>query len=280
MAGLYSKSIVIPNITYLTVDGIDLKLDAYVPARNTGGEPWVEYTSQRKPVLLYIHGGGWNGLTRSVRNLNFLPYIDKGWAVVNIDYRLLDQAPFPACIADCRYALNWIYENAAKYKFDTTKIVVSGESAGGHLALMTGFLKHDDEISVPGKPITRKMTIAAVINWFGVSDIGEQIDHWHSKSFMEKLVGDTSKKEVIYKSCSPLTYVNASTPPVLTVHGDADNTVPFSQAVQLHNTLRSHGVTNKLVVMKGKRHGDFTEEEMRRNFRSIWEFLKDLGIEQ
>jgi acetyl esterase/lipase len=103
--------------------------------------------------LLYIHGGGWQGLNRSVRNLNIMPYIDKGYAVVNIDYRLLDQSPFPACIADCRYALNWIYENAVKYKFDTTRIVVSGESAGGHLALMTGFLKEDKVISIPGKLI-------------------------------------------------------------------------------------------------------------------------------
>ncbi|MFA6468907.1 MAG: alpha/beta hydrolase [Bacteroidota bacterium] len=280
MAGLYSKSIVIPNIIYLTVDSIELKLDAYVPARNTGGEPWVEYSPNRKPVLLYIHGGGWNGLTRSVRNLNFLPYIDKGWAVVNIDYRLLDQSPFPACIADCRMALNWIYENAEKYKFDTTRIVVSGESAGGHLALMTGFLTTDNEIAIPNKPITRDLRVAAVINWFGVSDIGEQVEHWHSESFMEKLVGDTSKKEAIYKSCSPMTYVNSSTPPVLTVHGDEDNTVPFSQAVMLHNALRANDVMNTLIVIKGKRHGDFTEEEMSNAFNSIWGFLKDLRIEE
>ena len=280
MASLYSKSIVVSNITYLSIDSIDLKLDAYVPAKNLGGEPWVEYSPVRKPVLLYIHGGGWNSLNRSIRNLNFLPYVDKGWAVVNIDYRLLDQAPFPAGIADCRYALNWIYENADKYKFDTTKIVVSGESAGGHLALMTGFLPNDKEIAIPNKPITRKLKVDAVINWFGISDVEKLMDFWNSKSFTQKLVGDTAKKKAIFKSCSPLTYVNSSTPPVLTIHGDADNSVPFIQASLLHDALNKHGVKNTLVVIKGKKHGDFDEAEMSENFNAIWRFLKEAGIEK
>ncbi|MFA5834861.1 MAG: alpha/beta hydrolase [Bacteroidota bacterium] len=280
VASLYSKSIVIPNITYLSVDSIQLQLDAYIPAKNLGGEPWVEFSAQRKPVLLYIHGGGWSSLNRSIRNLNFLPYIDKGWAVVNIDYRLLNQASFPACIADCRYALNWIYENANKYKFDTTKIVVSGESAGGHLALMTGFLTEDKEIAIPHKPILRELKVAAVINWFGVSDIGKLMSFWNSKSFTEKLVGDTTKKEEIFRLCSPLTYINPSAPPVLTIHGDADNSVPFVHATLLHESLQKHGVKNTLIVLQGKKHGDFSEKEMSDNFKAIWKFLKEIGIEE
>jgi acetyl esterase/lipase len=278
LASLYSKSIVIPNITYLSVDGIDLQLDAYVPARNTGGPPWVEYTEKRKPVLLYIHGGGWNSLNRSIRNLNFLPYIDKGWAVVNIDYRLLDQAPLPACIADCRYALNWIYDNAEKYKFDTTQIVVSGESAGGHLSLMTGFLDNDKTIFIPGKPINRTLKVAAIINWFGVSDMEKLADFWNSHEFVKLAVGDTTKKVQIFKLCSPLTYVRSTVPPVLTIHGDADSTVPFVQATWLHDALNKAKVKNELHVLKGKKHGDFDEKDMTENFRIIWKFLKEVGI--
>ena len=280
VAGLYSKSIVIPNITYLIIDSVHLQLDAYIPAKNLGGDPWVEYSPNRKPVLLYIHGGGWNNLNRSVRNLNFLPYIDKGWAVVNIDYRLLNQAPFPACIIDCRYALNWIYENAGKYKFDTTKIVVSGESAGGHLALMTGFLPKNSEMIIPEKPFTRTLSVAAIINWFGVSDIEKLMSYWNSINFTNTLVGDTTKKDMIFKSCSPLTYVNSSTPPVLTIHGDADNAVPFIHATKLHEVLNTFGVKNSLVVMKGKKHGDFDENEMSDAFGAIWKFMNELGIKK
>lgn len=278
VTGLYCKSIVIPNITYLTVDSIDLQLDAYIPAKNLGGSPWVKFTEERKPVLLYIHGGGWSDLNRSVRNLNIIPYIDKGFAVVNIDYRLLYQAPFPACIADCRYALNWIYENAAQFKFDTTRIVVSGESAGGHLALMTGFMTQDHEIYIPGKPINRQLKVAAVINWFGVSDMEKIATFWNSEYFVRNLTGDSLTKEYIYKTCSPLTYVNSTVPPVLTIHGDRDDSVPFIHAQLLHDALDKNLVKNRLIIIEGKRHGDFDENEMSQSFDAIWKFLKELGI--
>jgi acetyl esterase/lipase len=277
ITSLYCKSIVIPNITYLETDNLDLKLDAYIPAINLGGEPWVAFTPELKPVLLYIHGGGWQGLNRSVRNLNIMPYIDKGYAVVNIDYRLLDQAPFPACIADCRYALNWIYENAEQYKFDTTRIVVSGESAGGHLALMTGFLKNDDKvISIPGKPIFRKLHVLAIINWFGVSDMMKLSKYWNSPDFTRKLSPDTTKSEMICKLCSPLSYIDPNVPPVLTIHGDNDKTVPFDQALELHVALEKFHVKNSLHVIKGKSHGDFNETEMALCFNDIWKFLEEV----
>jgi acetyl esterase/lipase len=278
VTSLYCKSIVIPNITYLTIDSIALQLDAYIPAKNLGGNPWVEFTEDRKPVLLYIHGGGWTDLNRTIRNLNIMPYIDKGFAVVNIDYRLLYQAPFPACIADCRYALNWIYENAAQYKFDTTRIVVSGESAGGHLALMTGFMKDDHEIFVPEKPITRDLKVAAVINWFGVTDMEKIVDFWNSEDFVRSLTGDSLTKEYIYETCSPLMYVNPAVPPVLTIHGDRDDSVPFIHAQVLHDALNENQVKNKLVIIEGKRHGDFDENEISQSFDAIWKFLKELGI--
>ncbi len=278
VAGLYSKSIVQPNITYLSVNGIDLQLDAYLPAKQLGRDPWVEFSDERKPVLLYIHGGGWTGLNRSVRNLNFLPYVEKGWAVVNVDYRLLHQAPFPAGIADCRHALNWIYENADKYKFDPSRIVVSGESAGGHLALMTAFLTNDAGFAISNQPITRELKVAAVINWFGVSDVRKIMEFWNSPSVVTNLVGDISKKEEIFRSCSPLTHINSSVPPVLTIHGDADQVVPFIQATLLHDALNQCGVKNELHVVKGKKHGDFDEAEMSENFRTIWKFLDEVGI--
>ncbi len=276
VAGLCSKSVVVPNLTYLKIDGLDLQLDVYVPAKELGGAPWVKFSDERKPVLLYIHGGGWTDLNRAYRNLNFLPYVEKGWAVVNIDYRLLKQAPFPACIADCRHALNWIYANADGFKFDTSRIVVSGESAGGHLALMTGFLTNDAAFAIPNQPITRELRVAAVINWFGISDVGKIMETWNSASYVTNLVGDISKKEEIYRICSPLTHINASVPPVLTIHGDADQVVPFDQATRLHEALNQRGVKNQLHVVKGKKHGNFDEQEMSENFQIIWKFLDEV----
>jgi len=145
---------------------------------------------------------------------------------------------------------------------------------------MTGFLTNDKDIAIPNKPITRQLKVAAVINWFGVTDIGKIVEFWNSASFTEKLVGDLTKKEKIIESCSPMTYVNSAVPPVLTIHGDQDNSVPFIHATMLHDALTKYNVKNKLIVLKGKKHGDFDEKEMSENFRAIWEFLKEAGIEE
>lgn len=278
VAGLASKAVVVPDLTYLKVGGIDLQLDAYVPATELGGEPWVKFSDGRTPVLLFIHGGGWTSLSRSYRNLHFLPYIEKGWAVVNIDYRLLKQAPFPAAIADCRHALNWIYEHADQFRFDTSRIVVSGESAGGHLALMTAFAANDGNFAVPGQPITRPLKVAAVINWSGITDVKKLAEHWNSPKFTADLVGDLSRKAEIFRLCSPLTHITATVPPVLTIHGDADRVVPFEHATLLHEALTTAGVKNELHVVKGKKHGGFDEQDLTESFRAIWKFLDEVGV--
>jgi acetyl esterase/lipase len=75
--------------------------------------------------------------------------------------------------------------------------VVSGESAGGHLALMTGFLTNDAAFAILGKPITQELKVAAVINWFGVSDVGRIMEFRNSPSYVTNLLGDISKKEEI-----------------------------------------------------------------------------------
>jgi len=278
VSGLQYQTITVPDVTYLKVGGLELKLDVYTPANQLGEEPWVRFTQARKPTLLYIHGGGWNSLTRTVRNLNLLPFIQRGWAVVNIDYRLVSQASLPACIADCRQALNWIYENADNYKFDTSRVVVSGESAGGHLALMTGFLAGDDVIQIEGHPIPRPLRVAAIINWYGVSDLDRLMKGWNSEDTVKLMVGDLSQKQRLFQLCSPLNHVTSTVPPVITIHGDRDAVVPLEQATLLHAALNKAQVKNRLLTVKGRKHGDFNDKELGDVYGEIWKFLKEAGI--
>ena len=121
---------VIPNLTYLRAGGVDLKLDVYQPRMITGPNP----------TLIYFHGGGWTNGSKEGSALTFLPYLEMGWTVVNVAYRLADAAHAPAAVEDCRCALRWVYRNADQYNFDLDKVVVTGNSAGGHLALTTGML--------------------------------------------------------------------------------------------------------------------------------------------
>src|ERR1044071_4458007 len=90
------------------------------------------------PTVVFFQGGGWTGGAKEGGTFGFLPYLDMGWAVVNVEYRTTAVALAPAAVEDARCALRWVYRNAKQYNFDTNRIVVSGQSAGGHLALMTG----------------------------------------------------------------------------------------------------------------------------------------------
>ena len=119
---------VTPNVTYLTANNWDAKLDIYQPRGLTGPNP----------TLVYFHGGGWTGGSKEVSSLTFLPYFEMGWTVVNVEYRLASVSLAPAAVEDSRCALRWMYRNAKQYNFDLGKVVVTGNSAGGHLALTTG----------------------------------------------------------------------------------------------------------------------------------------------
>ena len=127
VAGAYR---LVPNITYLRAGGLDLKLDVY-QARGAGGP---------NQTLMYIHGGGWTNGNKEGSALTFLPYLEMGWNVVNVEYRMADVAHAPAAVEDCRCALRWIHRNAEQYNFDLDRIVVTGNSAGGHLSLTTGMV--------------------------------------------------------------------------------------------------------------------------------------------
>jgi acetyl esterase/lipase len=279
VAALYSNTQVIPNIIYSKIDSVKLGLDVYVVDQHLGEPPWIKYSDDRKPVLLYLHGGGWTSGDKISRSLFLMPYISHGWCVVTADYRLLSQAGLPGIISDARASLNWIYDNADKYKFDTTKIIISGESAGGHLALMAGLLTNDSLFGEPGRKITRPMRVAGIINWFGVADLisAKDSSKWDPK-FYKQVVGSCSNPDSLLRICSPVTYINASSPPVFTIHGDQDRAAHYSQAPLLQDKLNKAGVKNYLFTVKGKKHGNFDAREMTDIYVQIWKFMDEIGV--
>src|SRR4051794_4261867 len=117
------------NIVYQRTGAIDLHLDVI-----SQGGPGL------KPVVIYFHGGGWVEGDKEGVLFRTLPYVAWGFDVVNVEYRLASQALAPAAVEDGRCALHWVAREAKKYGFDTNRIIIAGESAGGHLALMTGML--------------------------------------------------------------------------------------------------------------------------------------------
>ena len=265
--GLKDQYNVTENVIYSGVDTASSRLDLYVPKN----------VSKPTPVLVWIHGGGWGRLSKDSVSGQIIPYLEYGWIVVNVDYRLTPVALAPAAVQDCRCVLRWIGMNAKRFNVDTRRIVVSGTSAGGHLALITGMLPggvaYDTLCATVETP-----RVAAIVNHYGITDVNDLLDGANRKGYAVLWIGDRPNREEIARSVSPLTYVRKGLPPVFSVQGDADPTVPYTHAVRLHAALDSLGVPNEFVTIPGGKHGRFTKEENEMIKDRIEKFLKKYSI--
>ena len=262
-ADIANRYRIVPNIIYLTANNYEAKLDLYLPRNLT--EP--------SPTLVYIHGGGWVQGSKEVSTLRLLPYLEMGWSVVNVEYRLAHTSLAPAAVEDCLCALRWIIRNAEEYNLDPNKIVVSGNSAGGHLSLTTGMLPASAGLDrqCPGD---EELKVAAIVNWYGITDVGDLLEGPNIRRWAVAWMGSMDDRQEIARRVSPLNYVRPGLPPVLTIHGDADPLVPYSHAVQLHQALTEAGVPNQLLTIPGGKHGGFTRTEILKAYTTILEFLK------
>jgi acetyl esterase/lipase len=255
------------DVTYLTAGGIALKLDVYSPRGRTAPNP----------VVLYFHGGGWAGGSRDRAVLRLLPYLERGFTVVNATYRGGRVAPAPAAVEDCRCALKWLVANAAQHKLDVGRIVLTGDSAGSHLALMSGLLDasagFDRQCPEGAAP-----KVAAIVSWFGATDVSDLLEGPNAQRFAADWLGGQPDRAALARRLSPLTYARAGAPPVLTVHGDADPVVPYAHATRLHAELTKQGVRNELVTVPGGGHGGFAREQNERTYAAIRVFLGALGL--
>lgn len=260
------------GLVYGVASGKELELDVYQPRG----------AAARVPVVVYFHGGGWVDGRRQASSLLLLPFLAQGWAVVNADYRLARVAPAPAAAEDARCVLHWVHRMAERYGFDREAIVLAGDSAGGHLALLAAMLPPDsafdqgcpapDEMRWNGRPrpVPR---VAAVVNWFGVTDVAALLDGAERRNFALEWFGTAPGRAHLAGQLSPLRWAGAASPPVISIHGDQDPVVPFRQARDLHAALTRAGVANELVSVAGGRHGDFDREQMRSAQAAIRRFL-------
>ena len=258
---------VTPNITYLTANNFEAKLDVY--SRSDSTTP--------QPTLIWIHGGGWTGGTKESATFSLLPYLEMGWNVVNVEYRLAKISLAPAAVEDCLCALRWVIRNAKQYGFDTSKLVVSGGSAGGHLALTTAMIPVSEGMDrqCPG---TEPLKVAAVVDWYGITDVVDLLDGVNMKTYAVQWMGSMPNRVEIAKRVSPLTYVRAGLPPVISIQGDQDPTVPYDHSVRLQDALKKVAVDGELITIPGGKHGGFTRAENQRAYAAIKAFLAKHGL--
>ena len=258
-----------PDIVYLGANNTSLKLDV-----------WYQHgVTTPAPTLVYIHGGGWIFGSKEGSVYQLLPYLERGWRVVNVEYRMAGNSLAPGSVEDTRCALRWIYRNAKQWNFDTSKIVLTGHSAGGHLSLITGMLPDgtplDNRCYADAKYGDVPMKVAAIVNWYGISDVNDLIAGPNLKNYAAMWMGSMPNAAEVAKSVSPLTYVRAGLPPIITIHGDKDDVVPYAQATRLHEQLAKTSNVNKLITIKNGGHGMFPQSDLVMAQDEIWKFLRE-----
>ena len=259
---------IFPNITYLTASNYEAKLDIYKRRDTTGPQPTV----------IYMHGGFWAAGTKEGSLTALMPWMEMGWNVVNVEYRLARVAPAPAAVEDGLCALRFLAAQAKTYNIDVNRLVVTGESAGGHLTLTSAMIPESAGLDRQCAGNTPVPKVAAAINWFGITDVADVIDGPNQANLAVTWLGSLPNKDEIAKRVSPLTYVRPGLPPILTIHGDQDRLVPYNHATRLHEALTKAGVPNQLLTIPKGGHGNFTPEERTRIFATIREFLKKHGL--
>jgi len=268
---------ILPNIIYGKANNTDLKLDLYLPHER----------SKAVPVLMLFHGGGWVAGAKERNVMQLLPYLSMGWAVINVEYRLAGNSPAPAAVEDCRCALRWAYDFSKIYNFDTNKIVLTGGSAGGHLALITGMLPSNSEFDrvCPVADNLRWSTndapavkVAAIVSWYGIPDVASILEGPDAKHYANEWFGSMPGRMELAKKISPVNYVRPDAPPVISIHGDKDNVAPYKYVTAFHEALDAAGVKNKLVTVPGGMHAGYSKEAFSNAFKEIRAFLKELKI--
>ncbi|MBN9299603.1 MAG: alpha/beta hydrolase [Filimonas sp.] len=266
------KAVVMPtgytsqiDVVYTKVKDWEGKMDLYLPANN--GKP--------TPVIINIHGGGWNHGTKESQT-GFNTFFKMGYAVANVEYRLVQVATAPGAIEDTRCALIYLVKNAKQLNIDVNKIVVMGSSAGAHLALMTGLLGNDHRFDT-NCPGTDNIKVAAIVDKYGIADVGDWAygPNIRSKSAVNWL-GAKANDEKFRQSVSPVSYVTKNSPPTIIIHGDADPVVPYQQSEDLHKKFVEAGVKTQFLPVAGGKHGGFPTEQNSDVNKAIAAFLKEV----
>lgn len=253
------------DVVYKNVNSENTRMDIYYPLN----------PQAPVPVVINMHGGGWNhGYKEDQGGFNL--YFNRSYAVANVEYRMTGEATAPAAVEDVRGAMMYLLNHAKELNIDPMKIIFQGGSAGGHLALISGYLEnnplYDNDCVLYGG----NYKIMAVIDKYGPADLNNFMFY----TSLVNWLGPHSTDQNFINSISPINYVNANTPPTYIIHGDADPTVPYSQSVTLHNALEAAGVKNQFTTVPDGGHGGFPDAYNTQMENEIKAFLTEVENNQ
>lgn len=246
---------------------------------------------ERAPLVIWIHGGGWQGGTYNAAPPGLQSLLNAGYAVASVQYRLSGAAIFPAQIHDVKGATRFLRAHADDYGLDASRFAAFGSSAGGHLtALLATSGGVADLEGNSGGNLEHSSRVQAAIDFFGPTDLlqmnldvtnppGSNINHDASNSPESKLIGFDGtgegigvlranlsnpaapfpEKAGLVTLVNPITHIGNDDPPIFIAHGDQDATVPMKQSQRLADALAGAEIDHAMRVVVGAGHGFGTQ---------------------
>lgn len=201
------------DVTYLTLEDTpygkrDLHVDIYRPKKKG-----------KYPALLMVHGGGWRAGDKSLQNPMAEAIAAQGYVTICVEYQLSLEAPYPAALHNIKAAIRWARANAEEYNIDIDKIAVSGCSAGGQLALLTGLTNGVKEKDGVMGDTTQRSDVQAILDLDGVinfmAPLSLNLNRGPNSPDVEWLGGTFYEKPEIWKDASPIYWANENSVPIL-----------------------------------------------------------------
>ena len=241
-----------PDVVYCERDGLPLHMTLLCP---------IDYGMDIKfPLVVFVQGSGW-GKQPLYQHLSHLVRLcGKGYAVAIVEYRPSDVAPFPAQIQDVKTAIRYLRKNAEKYNLLTDKIAIWGDSSGAHTSLMAGITR-DGELDTQ-EYADYSAKVECIVDWYAPTNIAEMANsvqnHSSPNSPEGRFIGghDVSQHPELVAPTIPMNYISdgRDVPPVLIMHGTADQIVPFTQSLALYDCLKANGKQVEMYALEGALH--------------------------
>ena len=257
--------VVTTDITFAQVDSWyghcrrDLKMDIIYPEDSTG---------KVYPCIVWICGGGWLRLDKSAHLAYLSRLAERGFAVASVEYRTSNEGVYPMQLQDVKAAIRYLRAHAERFRIDTDRVGVMGESAGGYLTCMAAL--DNDPANDVGDYLDQPSQVQAACPWYPPTNVSSFPYDDVVKAAVSpesQLLGYnvmTNKEDAVKQS--PVSRVTPAAPPFLIIHGTKDRTVPFTQSEELYDVLEKAGCDVTLLALDGadellKQSGVFRENQ-------------------
>jgi acetyl esterase/lipase len=247
------------NVIYGMYSGLALLMEVYYPEKPNGYG------------VVFISGSGWHApqeygaepLSKGSQGKQYAPRLTAaGYMVFSISHRAAPRFRYPAAVEDAQRAVRYVRRHAAQYEIRADRIGAVGGSSGGHLVLMLGLMDGNGDTQ-DADPVNRESAkVQCVVARAAPADLAAMSRSGGSGATVSFIGMPAPSRETggatevrVYREASPISHVTAGDPPVLLMHGDADDTVPIGQSEAMETALRSKGIPVEFLRIRRGTHG-------------------------